>query len=168
MNLSKYKFCPVRSCIFLLLAICLFGFTGCSSEQNKITEPEVLDLMNKIEAAAKNKDVDAVVANISEKAQIKLTMTASGQTQTFTLNRDQYRDFSKKALAAASNYTYSRQNTQVQISPDGKTAVVTDEVTESATVNGQVSRSVATETATVGRENGKLVIQYLEANGKQV
>ena len=165
-NLSDYRFCPARSCIFLLLGICLFSFNGCSSEK-KITEPEVLDVLNKIEVAAKNKDADAIVANMSEKVQIKATITASGQTQTFTFNREQYRDFIKKSFAAGSNYTYSRQNTQVKISPDGKMAIVTDEVTESMTVSGQVIRSVGTEVATLGRENGKLVIQYLEANGKQ-
>ena len=165
-NLSNYKFYLGRSCIFLLLAICLFSFDGCSSEK-KITEREVLDLLNKVDVAAKNKDVDTVIANMSEKAQIKLTVTASGQTQTFTFNRDQYRDYIKKTFAVGGNYTYSRQNTQVQISPDGKSAVVADEVTESIVVNGQVIHSEVTETATLGRENGKLVVQYIEGNGKQ-
>ena len=81
----------------MLLAICLFSLDGCSSEK-KITESEALDVFNKIDIATKNKDVDAIVAFISEKAEIKAIVTAAGQTQTLTFNRDQYRDFIKKAF----------------------------------------------------------------------
>lgn len=167
MNLPDRNLHRTKNCIFLLLAVCIFSFSGCSSDK-KITESEVKDVLNKIELAAKNKDVDSIVANMSAKVTIKATITASGQTQTLMFNREQYRDFLKQAFAVGSDYTYSRQKTQVKVAPDGKSATVTDEVSESITVNGQVIRSVGTEAASFIRENGKLVISYLEADGRQV
>ena len=150
----------------ITLTGCSHSLTGGAAEK-AISEPEVLDLLNKIEAAAKKKDANGVVGNISEKAQIRATVTASGQTQTLTLSRGQYRIMVQQSFETGSNYVYNRQNTQVKISPDGKTAIATDEVTESLTVNGRVVSSVASEVATIGRENGNLVIQYLEVVGKQ-
>ena len=157
----------VKSRFFLAFALFVIIFNGCSSDK-KIAEPEVTELLNKIEAAAKNKDADSIVANMSEKVQVKAVVTAAGQTQNLSFNRDQYRDFAKKTFAVGSNYEYHRQNTQVKISADGKSATVTDETTESVTVNGQVYRSEGTEVAALVRENGKLVILYLEANGRQL
>jgi uncharacterized protein YcfL len=167
MNLSNYKLYHCKTYVFLLIALCLFSFTGCS-EDKKITEQEVQEVLNNIDVAAKNKDADAVLAYMSEKLQLKSTVVVSGKSQTSTLNRDQYRDMMKKMFAIASNYTYNRQNTQVKISPDGKSVIVSSEVTESITVNGQVIRTVANEVASLVKENGKLVTLYVEASGKQV
>ena len=167
MKLSDFKWHSTEALIFLFLAGCLFSSTSCSSDKS-ITESEVNDVLNKIEVAAKNKDADSIVANMSEKVQIKAIVTASGQTQTLTFNRNQYRDFIKKSFAVGSNYTYSRQKTQVKISPDGRSAIATDEVSESLTVNGQTIRSIGTEVASLTKENGKIVILYLEANGRQM
>jgi len=171
--MRNYKSSPAASLTLLLLAICAFTFTGCSQSltgaatEKAISEPEVLDLLNKIEAAAKKKDANAVISNISENGQIRATVTASGQTQTLTLSRGQYRSMVQQSFEIGSNYVYNRQNTQVKISADGKTAIATDEVTESMTVNGRAISTVASEVATIGRENGNLVIQYLEVVGKQ-
>ena len=167
MRRSNYRFDQASSSVCFLLAVCLLSFIGCATKEKNITEAEVLDLMNKIEVAAKNQDIDAVIAAMSEKVQVRATVTASGKTQTVTFDRDQYRDVVRKSFTVGTNYTYSRQKTEVKISADGKSAIVTDEVSESITVNGQVVRTVGAEVATVGRENGKLVIQYLEATGKQ-
>ena len=166
MNSSDYKFYPARSNILLLLVICLFCFDGCSRER-KITESEVLELMNKVEAAAKIHDPVAITDNMSEKVEIKVTNSAPGNTQTSRFNRDQYRNVLLQTYAGGSNYTYSRQRTLVEISPDGKTAIVMAEVLESIMVNGRLIRSISAEVSTLGRENGKLVIQYVESNGMQ-
>lgn len=166
MNFPNSKFYPARTGIVLVFAFCLFSFSGCSSEK-KITEPEVLEVISMIEAATKNKDADSIVANLSEKVQIKVIVTADGQTQHFTFDRSQYGEYLKKAFAVVSDYTYSRQTTHVKISADGKSAIASDEIMESMTLNGKLIRSVSTEVATFVRENGKIVILLLEATGKQ-
>lgn len=165
MNFSFYNVHTRKSSVLLFVALCFFAFNGCSNQ--KITEPEVLNLLSKIEVAANNKDVEAIIANLSDQAQIKATMTVGGQTQTFAFNPDQYRDRLKQAFAAKSNYSYSRQHTKVKISPDGKSATANYTITESIIVNGELRRSVGSEVATFVKENGKLAIQSLEANSKQ-
>ena len=141
---------------------------GCSSGESKITEAEIRDAISKMEAATVSKDVESIVAGLSERVQMKATVTALGQTQTLNFNRDQYRDFLKKTYAAASDYTFSRENLKIKISADGRSAVVTSEVSESLKMNGLTVRSVATEVASFTRENGKVVILYFDVNGRQV
>jgi hypothetical protein len=167
MKIFEYKFDLAKSGVFVLFALCLLGFNSCSGG-TKITESEVLDLLNKIELAAKNKDAEAVVANMSEKAEIKATVTTAGQTQTLKYNRDQYREFLKNSFVQLNNYTYSRQNTRVKIAPDGRTAIVTEEISESMTFNGQTIRTLSSEVASLAIEDGKIVTRYIEIIGKQV
>jgi len=165
MNKSNYKLYPAKISVFLFLAACLFSFSGCFGE-SEITETEVLEVINKIDTAAQNKDADAIVANMAERAQLKATVTALGQTQTLSYNRDQYRDVVKKAFAVAGSYSHNRQNMQVKIAPDGKTAMVISEETESMTLNGQEIRTTQNSVSSFVRENGKLVILFNETNGK--
>ena len=168
MNLSNYKFHPVKITGFLFLALCMFSFSGCFSE-SEITETEVLDVIDKMDVAAKNKDSDGIVANISEKVQIKATaVTLDGKTQTDAYTRDQYRNLVKRVFDAATNYQHNRRNTKVKISPDGTSAIVTSELSESVTINGQIISSVETSVSTFVKENGKLVIRYIDITGKQV
>lgn len=166
MKISDDKFYSAKISVFLLLVVGLFAFNGCSGA--KITEPEVQDFLKKIEVAVASKDADAIVAGMSEKVQIKATVTAGGQTQNLTFTREQYRDFLKKSFVLIGDYKYARQNTQVKVSSDGKSAVVTEEISETTTLNGQTIRSLSTQVASLVIENGKIVTRYIEIVGKQV
>ncbi len=168
MNLTDRKFYFVKHRIFFLITLCLFGFIGCSGEK-KLTEQDVLDVMNKMDTAAENKDSDALIANLSEKVQINATVTIIGKTpQSSTYTRDQYQNLLKGVFSAATNYLHERKNIQVKISSDGKTAIVTSELAESVTMDGQIIKSIETSVASFVKENGKLVVRFIDINAKQV
>ncbi len=165
MKVNFHKLLNVGKLLFLTFFVIIL--TGCFGE-SKITEAEIQAIIAQSDSAAQKKDVEGICANLSEKIQIKLAVEAAGQRQNFTLTREQYQDLLKKAFAVTSNYNYTRKNTNVKISNDGKSASVMDETTESATVNGQVIKTVSAEASIWKRENGKLVIIYLDVAGKQL
>jgi ketosteroid isomerase-like protein len=157
----RNRFLSVLSCA--LVALC-FVASACSSKQKGfITKQQVAAFLDEMDEAARNKDVDALVANLSEDVQFKVTVEGFGPTQTLTFNRDQYRDYSRQALSVVSDYDYRRGETVIKVEPDGQTAFVADETFETTTMGGQVLRTVARGTSILKLENGKLVISRSEA-----
>ena len=145
-----------------LIALCFFS--ACSSKHNSvITEQQVSTFLNEMDNAARNKDVDGVVSRMSQDVQLKVTIEGFGPTQTVSLNRDQYRDYSNQSLSVTGDYDYRRGETVIKIEPDGQSAFVADETFETTTVRGQVIRTVSRGTSTLKLENGKLVISRSEA-----
>lgn len=158
---TRNSFHTFLSCA--LIALCFLS-SACSSKQTgAITEQQVSAFLDEMDKAARNKDVDAIVANLSEDAQFKLTIEGFGPTQTLTFNRDQYRDYSKQGFSVVSNYEYRRGETVIKVEPDGQSAFVADETFETTTIGGQTLRTVARGTSILKLENGKLVIARSEA-----
>ena len=155
--------CFLSAIACALVALCFLS-SACSSKQKGfITKQQVAAFLEEMDEAARKKDVDALVANLSEDAQFKVTVEGFGPTQTLTFNRDQYRDFSKQGFGAVSDYDYRRGETVIKVEPDGQSAYVADETFETTTVGGQVIRTVARGTSILKLENGKLVISRSEA-----
>jgi ketosteroid isomerase-like protein len=153
-----------HSTIACALAALCFLSSACSSKpEGFITQQQVAAFLDEMDKAARNRDVDTLVAAISEDAQFKITIEGFGPTQTLTFNRDQYRDYSKQAFGVVGDYDYRRGQTVIKVEPDGQSAYVADETFETTTVGGQVIRTVARGTSLLKLENGKLVISRSEA-----
>ena len=148
---------------FALIALCFLA-SACSSKQKGfITKQQVAAFLDEMDKAARNKDVDTLVANLSEDVQFKVTVEGFGPTQTLNLNHDQYRDYSKQGFGVIGDYDYRRGETVIKVEPDGQTAYVADETFETTSIGGQVTRTVARGTSILKLENGKLVIARSEA-----
>lgn len=148
---------------YALVALCFLS-SACSSKQTgTITEQRVRAFLEEMDRAAKNKDVNAIVANLSEDAKFTLTIEGFGPTQTLSFNRDEYRDYSEQGFSAVSDYDYRRGDTVIRVEPDGQSAFVADETFETTTIGGQTIHSVARGTYILKLENGKLVISRSEA-----
>ncbi len=162
----RNPFIPILSCA--LIALC-FLTSACSNKpKSVITEQQVSAFLAEMDKAARNKDVDAIVAMMSEDVQIKITMEGLGPTQTMTVNRDQYRDNSKLTFSMVSDYDYRRGETVIRVEPDGQSAYVADETFETTTIGGKVIRTVARGTSLLKLENGKLVIYRSEGIARPV
>lgn len=149
------------SCV--LVALCFLS-SACSSKQTgAITEQQVRAFLEETDRAANNRDVDALIAKLSENVQLKVTIEGFGPTQTLVFNRDQYRDYFKQGFSVVDDYHYSRGETVIKIEPDGQSAFVADETFETTTMGGQTIRSVARGTSILKLENGKLVLVRSEA-----
>jgi ketosteroid isomerase-like protein len=146
-----------------LIALCFLS-SGCAKkEKGFITEQQVNALMEEIERAANNKDVDAIIALMSKDVQLKITVEGFGPPQTMTLDREQYRTQSKQSLGMTDVYNYRRGETVINVEPDGQSAVVVADVYETTTLGKQTIGTVSRETSILGLEDGKLVITRGEA-----
>ena len=149
-----------------LVSLCFLASACASKQQGVITEQKVSAFLAEMDKAARNKDVDALVAGMSEDVRLKLTIEGFGPTQTLTFNRDEYRDHSKQSMAVVGDYEYRRGETIIKVEPDGQTAYVADETFETVTIGGQTIGTVARGTSTLKLENGKLVITRSEASAR--
>jgi ketosteroid isomerase-like protein len=149
-----------------LFALCFLS-SACSSKQTgSITRQQVSAFLEEMEKAANNRDIEAIMSHISPDAQFKVTIEGFGATQNLALTHDQYRDYMTQGFNALESYEYKRGNTVINIEPDGQTAFVADEEFETATMKGQVIRTVATGTSTLKLEDGKLVIVSSNSVGR--
>ncbi|MDT4897409.1 MAG: hypothetical protein QOH25_2486 [Acidobacteriota bacterium] len=146
-----------------LVALCFLSSACSSKPKGFITKQQVAAFLDEMDKAARNKDVDTLVANMSEDVQFKVTVEGFGPTQTLTFNRDQYRDYSKQGFGVIEDYDYRRGETVIKVEPDGQSAYVADETFETTTIGGQVTRTVARGTSILKLEEGKLVIVRGEA-----
>ena len=146
-----------------LVALCFLSSACSSKPKGTITEQQVRAFLEELDKAANNKDVDAVIAAMSEDYQIKMTVEGFGPTQVMTLDRDQYRDYSKQAFSAVSDYDYRRGDTVIKVEPDGQSAYVADETFETTTIGGRTIKTVSRGSSILTLENGKLVISRTEA-----
>lgn len=160
----RKSFLPILSCA--LVALCFLTSACSNKEKTVITEQHVSAFLAEMDKAARNKDVDAIIAMMSEDYQLKVTMEGLGPAQTMTLNRDQYRDNGKLTFSMVTDYDYRRGETVIRIEPDGQSAYVADETFETTTIGSKVLRTVARGTSVLKMENGKLVIYRSEAHAR--
>ena len=152
-----------------LIALCLLS-SACAKKQKQgfITEQQVNAFMEEMEKAANRNDVDAILAMMSEDVRLSVTVEGFGQTQNLTFDREQYRAHIKQSLGMTNFYDYKRGYTAIQIEPDGQSAFVTAEITETAKIGDQTIGTVSTENSTLELENGKLVITRAAAVSRPI
>jgi hypothetical protein len=160
-----------RYSLVVTLASMIIGVSflsnGCAAKRKEvITEQQVLALLDEIDKASNKMDVDQIYDRMAENIQIKMTVTGFGPTQKFTFNRDQYREYAKKAFSAVNNYSYTRKNTKVTVTSDNKNALATDQVYETTQVGNRTLRTVTDETATFTVKGGKVIMTSLEGVGR--
>jgi ketosteroid isomerase-like protein len=149
-------FTPTLSCA--LVALCFFSGACAKKQKGVITEQQVNAFMEEMDKAANNNDVEAVVAMMSEDVQLSLTIEGFGPTQNMTFDREQYRAYSKQTMAMTDFYDYKRGYTVVKVEPDGLSAFVAAEITETSTIGEQTVGGVSRQTSTLEMVDGKLVI----------
>lgn len=154
---------------WMLIALCLLS-SACSSQQKAvITRQQVIALLDEMEKAAKNRDIEALISYVSPTAQFKVTIEGFGPpSQTLILNRDQYREYSTQALNAIETYDFKRGDTVINIEPDGQTAFVADESFETVTMRGRIISTVIRGTSTLKLEDGKLLLVSSESVGRPI
>ena len=150
----------ILAVIAALVLACTGGQEQPAAQRGGITKEQVEAVLEKLDRAIENRDVDGVLANFSDNAQIKITIEGTGSTMVFT--KSQYASNLKEGWGSVDAYEYSRRNTNIIVSPDGKSATVADDVLESVTISGQVLRTMTSEVATLSLEDGKLVATSME------
>ena len=150
-----------------LFCCLLLVFSGSSFAQSQdvITESDVLALMNSVDKATRKKNLAGMIAPLASDVKIKLAVSAPGsdKEQVVNLNKEQFTTVTKQTLRQRFTYTMDRKNTRVKLYDDNKTAMVTSDLYETATVAQVKLRAVSSETAIVTLRDGKLVFISIES-----
>jgi SnoaL-like domain len=160
----------IQSLSCALIMLCLT--TACAKRETVITEQKINAILEEIDAAARNRDIDAIVKHFSKKARITVNIKSSPAAvktrgsvpvnMNLSFTRDEYRDYYKQSISQIDTFDYSRKNTIIKINPDGQMAVVGDEVFETAKVREETVSSITEETAVFEIEDGQIVITSLQ------
>lgn len=160
--MSKLRlFSPVLFCCLLLVC----SGSSFAQSQEAITESDVMALMNSVDKATRKKDLAGMIAPLASDVKIKLAVSAPGsdKEQVVNLNKEQFTDVTRRTLRQRFTYTMERKNTRVKMYDDKKTAMVTSELYETATVAQRKLRAVSSETSVVTLRDGKLLFILIES-----
>jgi len=114
-------------------------------------------LVSQYEKAAKAQDISLVVDTLSEEVEIKSSFTAQGQTQHFSMTKQEYIDNAKESWALTQNYRYKVKDIAIEYINEEK-ASVKSTVTESMTIGPQYIKTTTKEVMIVELVDGSPLI----------
>jgi len=144
--------------VVLVVAITLLGSSTTLAEELVVRDIKAFGAQ--MDAAARRCEVDAVLSRIAELAVISGTGVA--QRDMFRMNKAQYREL--LTVSCASGRQWSSVRTNEKISIEGDQAIVTANVAETITLEGQQATTNLRERATVELIDGKLMLTQLHVN----
>ncbi len=144
---------PVKSWS-LLLSFIIMAFTAASAAD--LSEQAVKQVIASFDAANAAKNGQQIVSLMVDDVELTLHIDAQGQQQVIELTKPEYAALLQQSWDMAANYQYSRSNLAIQM--QGNKALVTADIKESMTVQGQnISALTKTETV-VESVDGKAMI----------
>lgn len=129
------------------------------SRGSGIRESEIRNILDAMEAAASQKDVDGILKYMAPTITIKITVQLGSRAQSISLTREQYRQYLQQGFQATQTRRGNYTNLKIQIAPNGKTATASYTLVEEATLEGQSGtfKSTAQETVKFERIKGQLL-----------
>jgi len=115
----------------------------------RLTFRAVLQLCASMDAAAKAKDADALVANFAPGAVLTLVTPPAHGAQTVEMSVAEYRAGIVAGWSAAEDVRYAVKDREVRMGPDGRSAEVSDTKVGTLTIQGQEMSTSTQETFTV-------------------
>ena len=138
--------------IWLVVASTLAG-PAAAQDPAPITQEEIQQLYQQIEAAENRRDVNTVLGYLAEEC----VVTIAHHGQMIRLTRSEYYEQIAKGLKSAKDYRYASKIRQVTI--NGPMAMVESVATESLTgADGYALESIMNQSTLVKRVDGRLKI----------
>lgn len=141
--------------LFLFTCIALSMSLHAAAQLDK---DSIMQFMGTMDKLAIEMNADAIAGYLSDDIKITMNISLQGQTQVLKPSKQEYLQMLKQGWAVAQNYSYKRENVKINIVEKGRKAVVTADVIESMTIQGQDITGKSTEEAVVELVNGKLLI----------
>ena len=134
--------------------------------EGQIRESQIRNILDAMEAAASQKNVDGILKYMAPNIIIKITVQLGGQAQQINLSREQYRQYLQQGFQSTQARRGKYTNLKIQIAPNGKTATATYTLIEEATLNGQPGtfQSTTQETVKFERIRGQLLETAVTSN----
>ena len=129
--------------VSLFIAIFILISCGANSER-KITESDVLKMLNDMEESVKAQNVDQLMSHFSEDATMTLDMPENMGGK-LKADVQEYRSMLKQSWALPAKFTYEVKDVFIEVDADGLSATASDTTIETIEMNGQVIASAKTE-----------------------
>jgi hypothetical protein len=142
-----------------IINTCLAGllvFASTTSFAADLTRASVDALIAKVDTSANKLDAEGIAKTMSDNVEIVMNISAQGQNQVVKPSKQEYIDLLKQGWAATQNYKYTRTNMKVAL--NGNKAVVTADIKESMTIQGQTIAGTTKEETTIELVNNAPLI----------
>ena len=159
---------------YLILISCIFAFylniAGCTDDSRTysyITEQDIQEIMDNVEEALINNEIDGVIKYMSPSVEINISRDTPLGPQTERWTRDKYMAETETALDMVSNYEYRRENEVIRISDDMLSAVVETDIFESMNIFGNRIKTTTHELVVMEIIDGNLLVTKMDAEVKE-
>lgn len=128
----------------------------------RLTREAIDGLLNALDEATRQRDVDSVVRHITPDASITIHMTQGSHQQMALLTREEYRKTLAMAFAFPSANDFTRTNTSVSLAADERSARVSFKSTETLLQANREFKTEGEETLIINVRDGQPMITSLE------
>lgn len=127
------------------LLVTLFMLVSCGANtEEKITESDVLEMINSMKEAVKFQNADQLMSHFSPDARMTFDMPENmgGKIEAGV---QEYQSMAKQSWALPAKYTYEVKDVYIEVDLDGLSATVRDTTIETMEMNGQIILSTQSE-----------------------
>ncbi len=125
---------------------------------DRITDAQIQQVIDATDMASMNRDADGIGRYLAESFKKIVEFPYKKWMAKVTVRKDQYLEMIEAGWASGGRYYYQRDDTVIDILPDGQSGMSRSTVTENTIHNGETMTSRFREYATYELENGRLVI----------
>jgi len=151
---------------FLAIMSVSIGMIACEESSTKytyITEDDIWNIMDEVEDATLDKDIDGVMKHLSPSVVINVTVSSPYGPQKVPMSREKYRKETLKGWSMTSQYEYRHENEEIKISDDGQIAVVEADIIESYVLQGKTINTTTHERVTLEVVDGEILVTRIAA-----
>ncbi len=150
---------------FLVIISVLMGIFACKgSSKTYITEDDIWNIMDEVEVATINKDIESVMKYLAPSAVIHVYLVSPYGPQKVPMSREEYQRETLKGWSMTTDYEYRLENEEIiKISDDGQTAVVEADVIESYVLQGRTIDTSTHERITLQVVDGEILVTRINA-----
>jgi ketosteroid isomerase-like protein len=152
--------------VSLLLMPVFFCMLACkdSSKTSYITEDDIWHIMDEVEGATLDRDIDGIVRHLAPSVVIRVTAETPFGPQRVKKTREQYKADTLKLWSIMSHHEYRRENEEIKISDDGQVAIVEGDIIERHVVQGQTMDTTTHERVTLEIIDGNILVTKIDAS----
>ena len=152
--------------LIFVLYLSISGCTDTSRTYSHITEQDIQEIMDNVEEALLNEDIDEVIEYMSPSVEINISRDTPVGPRTERWTRDKYKAETETALSMVSNYEYRRENEVVRISDDMQSAVVETDVIEAMELFGNRIKTTTHERVVMEIVDRNLLVTKMDVKVK--
>ncbi len=149
-----------RTYMQFIFAICLsFTLAVNTYAADSISESDAKDLITSFHATVEKRDAEAVGDFFAKNAKIEVIMPPSLGGKKVTMDVSQFLMVLKQGWRTAETYSYELEDIEITVNADGKSASITDTMTETGKFKGGITFTTKTSgKTTISLVDGKLLI----------